>query len=549
VKCFALAFGVALSVVPLPTFAQVPCFTPQACRALRLQAESQQAAIAEQQRIAREAQERATAQAAVQARQAAIRAEQQRVAAEQQRIIAQEQERQALEQQRREQLAEQERERQAQEQLRLAQEQQRSEQIAAEQARRAGIIAEAQNLPALAGYFGRLNADLVFLYLPTSRHVLKGLDGNLSSVVDRPMVCAIFPKANVSGGFYADAMAKLQRLINARGLDVRQCANLDDADVVMFTTADLVVANADQVKALGSSLSNGGLTALLEARQDDYTAKLAADQRQRDDAAAKAREAAANIEKGIDDGSVKGVGILRIAAGQNTCIVDVDQAVLTKALSLAKVEAPQGYRMASTYSLDRAFLGVKTGECPILIATTTSLRKVRQGLQRDALDAGVIIAWVEQSAMDAGTTAMVKERAAQDAEDQRQAAASAAQQAEARRLAAHQAARDEAARAEAARVQAAACASDFTSCGNPTIACQDDKLTSQAKTLLEQSRSPLLGDIKVLKMWNYRVNPEYGFDQHQCAASMVTNRGEMVAFYGWKRIAGDTYITTRVAMK
>ena len=98
-----------------------------------------------------------------------------------------------------------------------------------------------------------------------------------------------------------------------------------------------------------------------------------------------------------------------------------------------------------------------------------------------------------------------------------------------------------------------------------TAKCDNGGLTSQAKGLIDGGSSPLFGKVSILKAINYRQNPAYGqsakgFTQHggmsqkgiqeemfvdrkhQCAADVITSRGEMTMYYGWKTIDGSVYI-------
>jgi len=104
-----------------------------------------------------------------------------------------------------------------------------------------------------------------------------------------------------------------------------------------------------------------------------------------------------------------------------------------------------------------------------------------------------------------------------------------------------------------------------TSFDPATVTCDNTSLTNQAKGLIESSTSPLLGRVSILKATNFRQNPSFGkqergFTQygkmspkeiredmlgdrkHQCAADLITSRGEMTMYYGWKTIDGSIYI-------
>jgi hypothetical protein len=98
-----------------------------------------------------------------------------------------------------------------------------------------------------------------------------------------------------------------------------------------------------------------------------------------------------------------------------------------------------------------------------------------------------------------------------------------------------------------------------------TVTCDNGSLTNQAKGLIEGSTSPLLGKVSILKATNYRQNSAYGKQErglsqygsmsqkeirqdmmadrkHQCAADLITSRGKMTMYYGWKTIDGAVYI-------
>jgi hypothetical protein len=102
---------------------------------------------------------------------------------------------------------------------------------------------------------------------------------------------------------------------------------------------------------------------------------------------------------------------------------------------------------------------------------------------------------------------------------------------------------------------------------NPaTLTCDDHRLTKEAIGMVEGSNNPLRGKLSILKAKNYRPNPAYGKAQyvpdylhsstqdimanmfadrkHQCAATIITNHGDMTMYYGWQVSDGDFYIET-----
>jgi hypothetical protein len=485
-------------------FAQ-PCFTPQACRQIREQAEAQQAAIAAQQQAAQD-----RARADLERRLAAQREEQRRIEAQQA-----------------------ERRRTEAQQVALAAQQAEQRRLN-EQRQREAAFADVQKMPELVAFFGRPTADLIFLYNPSSRRIIRGLDGSLSAPTVRPVICVFFPTTDPSrAGFLNYATAKLEKLINTR-FEFRQCQTLDGADVILFTTADLSIANLDFARNLGDAIKTGRLAGLLEVRQDDYDAKVIADKRRQDEMAVRARQLAAEIEQGIDDGSRQGVGILRMTAGASMCLVDVDQNILLTALT-ARNDGVQDWsgRSMRSYTPSQAFIAIKTGECPIVAGGAKSLRLIRDGLRRDSVDAGSAITWIDPAALDAAAAALAEERAEKTHRQAVDDAAVQAAAAEQRRV-----------QLAAERAAAAACSADWTQCSDYSRVCERDDLIRQARSLLEEASSPLFGQIKVLKMWNNRANPNAA-PKNQCMASMMTSRGEMTAFYGWSRVQGETFIAAR----
>ena len=358
--------------------------------------------------------------------------------------------------------------------------------------------------------------------------------------------------------------------------------------MVLFTTTDLMTVNADQAFALAEDIKSGRLAKLFEARQDDYDAKVAADRQHEEEDEAKAKELAAQIEHAIDSRTSKGVGILslRSDADQAACIEQrVEPKVLMRALSqqpnMKDQKLTDIIRQAQSFSIDATYVNIKTGRCNVVIADVASLRQIRAALRRDGMNTGTAVAWVDASDLDkaradvaveqeakqreqAEAEAEAAKRVVQEKAQEQAAAAQAAQRiaeqqareraeaAAAAKQAAEQQVREEAAEAEAMK----ACETDFMQCRDDFIACKNDDLTSQVKPLIEKSTSPLFGQIAVLKMWDFKENPSYGAAssentlhevladrEHQCMASMITSRGEMTAYYGWKRIQGDTYIS------
>lgn len=98
-----------------------------------------------------------------------------------------------------------------------------------------------------------------------------------------------------------------------------------------------------------------------------------------------------------------------------------------------------------------------------------------------------------------------------------------------------------------------------------TVTCDNPSLVRQAKGLIADSSSPLLGKVKILEANHFRENsyyqtaaPDYRHigsmsqkqiseemfadRKHQCRADLMTDRGEMNMYYGWKVVSGQPYI-------
>src|SRR5271166_697777 len=540
--------GAMLMLLASTTLAQ-PCFTPDACRQLRLMQEQQRAAQAAQQQAQHDAQvakqreiDRQRKLAEQQAQKAAQEAEQAAQRAAQEAEARAEQERLALEQQRRE-AAEHEQERQ-----RLA------------KVQRENVFAAVQQMPEMAPYFAREKGDLIFLYATTTKHVVRGLKGDLISIIDRPLLCWGFPTTQVPSGFLDAALLTATKMVNVARFDARQCS-LSEADRVMFTTADLVIENGDQAKAIGDAIKAGQLMPLVEATRADYDTKVIADRNRREEEAAREREEAAKIEQGIDDGSRAGVAILQMNDNGTFCTIDTDPVVVLKAQPSGARDISL-IRQAQSTTADRAFISIKTGGCSILIGQTSALRTIREGLRRDGINPGIVLAWFSPVSLSKASAALARARADQAAADE--AARVAAEKARADQAAADVAARVAAEKDRAARraadaaereaedraarnrqeQKAAACAEDVTEC-DPSIACKMSILTNEAKSLLEGSHNALLGEIKVLQLYEPGENPHADLG-NQCIASVVTSRGEMKLVYGWKVINGHSYISAHV---
>ena len=65
-------------------------------------------------------------------------------------------------------------------------------------------------------------------------------------------------------GFLNDALLTVTGMVSVASVDARQCS-LSEADLVMFTTADLIVENGEQAKAIGEAIKAGQLIPLFEA--------------------------------------------------------------------------------------------------------------------------------------------------------------------------------------------------------------------------------------------------------------------------------------------
>ena len=505
-----------------------PCFTPDACRQIRMMQEQQRAAQAAQQQTQHDAQvvkqhemDRQRRLAEQRAQKAAQEAEQAARRAAQEAEAQAEQERLALEQQRRE-AAEHE-----QEQQRLA------------KVQREAVFAAVQRMPEMVPYFAREKGDLIFLYATTAKHIVRGLRGDLTSIVDHPLLCPGFATTQVPGGFLNEALLTASRMVNVASFDARQCS-LSEADVVMFTMADLVIENVEQAKTIGEAIKAGQLMPLIEAPRADYDTKLVAERNRRDEAAARRREEATKIEQGIDDGSRAGVAVLQMNDNRTICTIDTDPTAVLKAQQPGAPDIGV-IRQAQSMTADRAFISIKVGACSILIGQTTALRTIREGLRRDGVNPGTVLAWVSPADMAKASEALAKEHAGQATADE--AARVAAEKDRAARSAADAAerdAKDRAARERQAQ-RTAACAEDVTGC-DPLMVCKTPVLTDQARSLLEASHDPLFGEIKVLQLYEPGQNP-LADPGNQCIASVVTSRGEMKLVYGWKIINGQTYVS------
>ncbi len=493
-----------------------PCFTADACRQIRLMQEQQRAEQAAQQQAQHDAQI---------AKQHDI-GRQRRLADQQALKAAQEAEQAARR-------AAQEAQAQADQQRREAAEQEQEQQRLAKE-RRATVFAAVRQMPEMAPYFAREKGDLIFLYATSTKHIVRGLRGDLTSTIDRPLLCWGFTTTQTPSGFLNDALLTVTGMVSVASVDARQCS-LSEADLVMFTTADLIVENGEQAKAIGEAIKAGQLIPLFEAARADYDAKLVVERNRREEEAARKREEAAKIEQGIDDGSRAGVAVLQMNDNRTVCTIDTDPLAVLKAQPSSASGIGQ-IRQAQSTTADRAFIAIKTGGCSILIGQTNVLRTIREGLRRDGINPGTVLTWVSPVDLSNASEALAKERAGQAVADE--AARIAAEKDRAARSAA------DAAEARAARERqaqkAAACAEDVTGC-DPLIVCKMPVLTDQAKTLLEGSHNALLGEIRVLQLYDPGQNPLAG-PGNQCIASVVTSRGEMKLVYGWKVINGHSYV-------
>ena len=259
-------------------------------------------------------------------------------------------------------------------------------------------------------------------------------------------------------------MQKLEGVTRVKSFSLVPCASdppdYNGSDVVLFATTDITQENAPQALDLGTSIGAGRLSVLLEARQDEYDAKVAADQKQREQAAADAKARAVKIESAIDSGTEPGIAVLAMQSGGDSplCVIDpldfdvVKQAV-TKSDDQQIVTRVGGANEVDHFSADDAFIRVKSGQCALLVGDSIPLRKIRTALKRDGFSAGTGLVWI--------TTADLK--TAEDVVDQRRQAdekAKALAEEEAAKKAAEQEAQEKAAAAAAAAQRAQAIAKE-----------------------------------------------------------------------------------------
>lgn len=358
---------------------------------------------------------------------------------------------------------------QKEEQQRLAAEE-RAQKQAAEEARRADeqrpiaeqraeaiAFSQVQTMQELSSYLGRSRPDLVFLQVNGSRRLVRGLDGKITLVgQDRPVACWPFPTTGASSaGFFLWAMSKLQALTGATRFELMPCTDspLDfgQADVVLFSTGDMVVGNAQRELAIGQFIRSGQLHGLLEVRQDDYDAKVAADRQHDEETAAQAKAISTEADQAIESNATSGVGILEFDTkrGQSACVgLSVDPEVVAQAVAKSaneKIAARSGaIRNAQPLSPDDIFIHIKAGQCGLVAGDIPMLHTIRDALRRDGFPSGIS---VEVIATDDLKNA--EQVVTQQHEAQRNAQA-LAKQAEAKKVADEQAA---AALAAAARAE------------------------------------------------------------------------------------------------
>ncbi len=358
-----------------------------------------------------------------QGRQAAIeatRVEQARQQAERARQQAAQQAEQARQQAERESLAAEERNRQkAAEGARRAEQQRlQAEQVRVAAAQEAAYT-DVLKMPELMPYTGTEQLDLVFLYATASHRLVRGLDGNFTVVgSQRPSICWAFPTTGASSsGFFLYAMAKLEQLANVKRFDLASCDSPEVArtsmDIILFSTSDLAPSSAEAFRKLGEAIKSGHINVLMVAKQEAYDAIVAADQRRLAEEASRAREVAATIGHGIDDGTLEGVGLLQFVPQEpkDACAeTPLDPRAIAKAYSTdADPKIIAVLQKARRTSIEEAFIELKLGRCQLFVAAPVSLRKIRDGLKRDGVGVGAPVAWIEPEALTKANISLEEE--------------------------------------------------------------------------------------------------------------------------------------------
>lgn len=287
-------------------------------------------------------------------------------------------------------------------------------------------FAKLRAIPELSSYIGRTEPALIFLYVSSSKRLIRGLDGKVSAAgQERPVACWAFSTTGASSaGFFLWAMKRLEVDTHAENFELVPCtADLPDyenADVVLFSTTDLVQTNALEALQLGQSIDSGRLDVLLEASQEEYDAKVAADRKQQEEAAVEAKARAAKVEGAVDSGAELGVAVLTMQPGAEgpICIVEpVDFDTVKQAIvkfddqrvikQIARIEE------VDRLSADEAFLGVKSGKCGLLTGDAASLREIRAALKRDGFSPGTGLVWISAADFKQAGELVAQQRQAQ----------------------------------------------------------------------------------------------------------------------------------------
>jgi hypothetical protein len=295
-----------------------------------------------------------------------------------------------------------------------------------EQRTEKAVFTQVQAMPELSAYINRAEPALIFLYVPTSRRLMRTLDGKVSSVgEEEPVVCWAFPTTGAaSADFFLWSMKRLEAITHAKQFSLAPCAdvpNYGSADVVLFATTDLMQANAEKALELGKSIGTGRLSVLLEARQKEYDAKIAADQKEQQDLVARAKARAAKVESAIDVGTEQGVAVLMMQTGSDgpVCTIEpVDFDIVKQAVATSgdqqMIKQLAGFDAVTRLSANDAFIEVKSGQCGVLAGDVTSLRDIRTALKRDSFSAGTGFVWVAAADFKAAEAVVAQRRQEQE---------------------------------------------------------------------------------------------------------------------------------------
>ena len=197
------------------------------------------------------------------------------------------------------------------------------------------------------------------------------------------------------------------------------------ADLVMLRRGDFLAMPPSDAHPIIAAFEDARLRLILQVKGEDAVQE-----------SARLAEQAASIVSGLENGTIRGFGLLQITGGkEGICPVVADLMPHNKGLAqLADVIAflVSEPRFMTAMSVEEAFVAAQRGRCSAVYASAADLRALSEGMVRAGIAASVAPLWVEADEIDLETTRLAELSAQQVQAQQASAALAAAKSADMR---------------------------------------------------------------------------------------------------------------------